>query len=188
LSTKTVDGKVTVRTFINALNDIVVTDGIANKEHIDALYKTGFVSNLGHWLGAYDKIKTDQMCSGMDGTKLYNVSQNNSITNTVENLNSHDEQNPLIQTLTGYSYNRSSMNGFPIGSRLLRMIEDNTLPHMVVKTPIGFRTDSYGDTGAKYSELQEAEDYINKFAMLQNGFLVLPTLADKGTYMVIQFG
>ena len=35
----------------------------------------------------------------MDGTKLYNESQNNSVTNTVENLNSMDKDNAVIKAI-----------------------------------------------------------------------------------------
>ena len=35
-----------------------------------------------------------------------------------------------------------------------------------IYTPIGFKSDNRGDNGSKYSNLAEAEDYINKFAML----------------------
>ena len=45
------------------------------------------------------KITTDKMSNGMDGTKLYNESQNNSISNTTENLNSHDKNNMVIKTI-----------------------------------------------------------------------------------------
>ena len=45
------------------------------------------------------------------------------------------------------------------------MIHNDQKLNIGVYTPIGFRSDNRGDTGSKYSNLAEAEDYINKFAM-----------------------
>ena len=49
-------------------------NGFTTQKNIDAIFKTGFVSELGNWAGAYMKITTDKMSNGMDGTKLYNES------------------------------------------------------------------------------------------------------------------
>jgi hypothetical protein len=62
------------------------------------------------------KITTDKMSNGMDGTKLYNESQNNSISNTTENLNSHDKNNMVVKTILQSSYNIMNNNGVNMGS------------------------------------------------------------------------
>ena len=178
-------GKTSILSFINELSKAVQTNGVINKQSIDNIFKTGFVSELGNAAGAYLKLTTDKMSNGMDGTKLYNESQNNSITNTVENLNSNDKDNAVIKTILQYSYNLSTENNAPIGSIVAKMLYNNSNVNIGVSTPIGFRTDNRGDTGSKYSNLAEAEDYINKFAMTQAGYCIFPTLADKGTYMVL---
>lgn len=178
-------GKTSILNFINELSSAVQIPGQIKKEAIDRIFRTGFVSELGNWAGAYLKLTTDKMSNGMDGTKLYNESQNNSVTNTVENLNSMDKENAVIKSIMQYDYNISTDNGVAIGSIVAKMINNDQKLNIGVYTPIGFRSDNRGDTGSKYSNLAEAEDYINKFAMAQAGYCVFPTLADKGTYMVI---
>ncbi len=178
-------GKSSISNFINELSSAVQIPGQIKKDAIDRIFRTGFVSELGNWAGAYLKLTTDKMSNGMDGTKLYNESQNNSVTNTVENLNSMDKENAVIKSIMQYDYNISTDNGVAIGSIVAKMIHNDQKLNIGVYTPIGFRSDNRGDTGSKYSNLAEAEDYINKFAMAQAGYCVFPTLADKGTYMVI---
>lgn len=178
-------GKTSILNFINELSSAVQIPGQIKKDAIDRIFRTGFVSELGNWAGVYLKLTTDKMSNGMDGTKLYNESQNNSVTNTVENLNSMDKENAVIKSIMQYDYNISTDNGVAIGSIVAKMIHNDQKLNIGVYTPIGFRSDNRGDTGSKYSNLAEAEDYINKFAMAQAGYCVFPTLADKGTYMVI---
>lgn len=174
-----------INSFIDAVGKVVQTNGYTTQKAIDEVFNTGFVSELGNWAGAYMKITTDKMSNGMDGTKLYNESQNNSISNTTENLNSHDKNNMVVRTILQSSYNIMNNNGVNMGSIVAKQLQNGEDFNISIYTPIGFKSDNRGDNGSKYSNLAEAEDYINKFAMLQNGYCVFPTLADKGTYMVL---
>lgn len=174
-----------INSFIDAVGKVVQTNGYTIQKAIDEVFKTGFVSELGNWAGAYMKITTDKMSNGMDGTKLYNESQNNSISNTTENLNSHDKNNMVVRTILQSSYNIMNNNGVNMGSIVAKQLQNGEDFNISIYTPIGFKSDNRGDNGSKYSNLAEAEDYINKFAMLQNGYCIFPTLADKGTYMVL---
>ena len=174
-----------INSFIDAVGKVVQTNGYTTQKYIDEIFKTGFVSELGNWAGAYMKITTDKMSNGMDGTKLYNESQNNSISNTTENLNSHDKNNIVVRTILQSSYNIMNNNGVNMGSIVAKQLQNGEDFNISIYTPIGFKSDNRGDNGSKYSNLAEAEDYINKFAMLQNGYCIFPTLADKGTYMVL---
>lgn len=174
-----------ISSFIDAVGKVVQTNGYTTQRSVDEIFKTGFVSELGNWAGAYMKITTDKMSNGMDGTKLYNESQNNSISNTTENLNSHDKNNIVVRTILQSSYNIVNNNGVNMGSIVAKQLQNGEDFNISIYTPIGFKSDNRGDNGSKYSNLAEAEDYINKFAMLQNGYCIFPTLADKGTYMVL---
>ena len=174
-----------INNFIEAVGKVVQMNGFTTQKNIDAIFKTGFVAELGNWAGAYMKITTDKMSNGMDGTKLYNESQNNSISNTTENLNSHDKNNMVVKTILQSSYNIMNRNGVNMGSIVAKQLQNGEDFNISIYTPIGFKSDNRGDNGSKYSNLAEAEDYINKFAMLQNGYCIFPTLADKGTYMVL---
>lgn len=174
-----------INNFIEAVGKVVQMNGFTTQKNVDAIFKTGFVSELGNWAGAYMKITTDKMSNGMDGTKLYNESQNNSISNTTENLNSHDKNNMVVKTILQSSYNIMNRNGVNMGSIVAKQLQNEEDFNISIYTPIGFKSDNRGDNGSKYSNLAEAEDYINKFTMLQNGYCIFPTLADKGTYMVL---
>lgn len=174
-----------INSFIDAVGKTVQANGYTTQRSIDEIFKTGFISELGNWAGAYMKITTDKMSNGMDGTKLYNESQNNSISNTTENLNSHDKNNMVVKTILQSSYNIMNNNGVNMGSIVAKQLQNGQDFNISIYTPIGFKSDNRGDNGSKYSNLAEAEDYINKFAMLQNGYCIFPTLADKGTYMVL---
>ena len=178
-------GTHSINNFIEAVGKVVQMNGFTTQKNVDAIFKTGFVSELGNWAGAYMKITTDKMSNGMDGTKLYNESQNNSISNTTENLNSHDKNNMVVKTILQSSYNIMNNNGVNMGSIVAKQLQNGEDFNISIYTPIGFKSDNRGDNGSKYSNLAEAEDYINKFAMLQNGYCIFPTLADKGTYMVL---
>ena len=178
-------GTHSINNFIEAVGKVVQMNGFTTQKNVDAIFKTGFVSELGNWAGAYMKITTDKMSNGMDGTKLYNESQNNSISNTTENLNSHDKNNMVVKIILQSSYNIMNNNGVNMGSIVAKQLQNGEDFNISIYTPIGFKSDNRGDNGSKYSNLAEAEDYINKFAMLQNGYCIFPTLADKGTYMVL---
>lgn len=175
-------GKTSILPFIAALKNTVQFDKIP-EESIKEIFNKGFVSQLGTAVGVYNKVTTDKMSIGMGDTKVYNVSQNNSVSNTVDNLNTGDKENGVIKTILQSRYNIMSVGKFRIGSIVAKTIANNQTPDIKTVTINGFRTDSRNDDGSKYSELAETEDYINKYAMLQKGYCLFPTLADKGTYM-----
>ncbi|UVX69851.1 MAG: hypothetical protein [Bacteriophage sp.] len=111
-----------ISSFIDAVGKVVQTNGYTTQKAVDEIFKTGFVSELGNWAGAYMKITTDKMSNGMDGTKLYNESQNNSISNTTENLNSHDKNNMVVKTILQSSYNIMNNNGVNMGSIVAKQL------------------------------------------------------------------
>ena len=53
-----------------------------------------------------------------------------------------------------------------MGSIVAKQLQNGEDFNISIYTPIGFKSDNRGDNGSKYSNLAEAEDYINKFAML----------------------
>jgi len=58
---------------------------------------------------------------------------------------------------------------------------------MKAHTYIGFKTDNRGDMGTEYLDEATVDDYMAKLTMLQKGYLIFPTLSDKGTYVIISF-
>ena len=124
------------------------------------------------------------MSLGLNGKKLYPVSQNSSISYIVSQLNTLNPENDLIHTLMNYNYVYDDSDGFPKGSILIKQILDkNNIPHFNLSTYIGFRTDNKGDSGVEYSDQSTIDDYVAKMTMLQNGYWISSTLADKGTWV-----
>lgn len=178
-------GKTSIDNFLTNLNQMVRREGVTTQQAIDQLYSTGFISELGQYIGIYNKLTTDCKVNGVDGKSLHNISQNNAISELSDNYNTGDKNNAVIQTLLNYSYNITNMNGFMAGSIVAKAINAGHPLNIHISTPIGFKSDNRNDNGTKYSELPEADDYINKFAMVQAGYAIFPTLADKGTYAVL---
>lgn len=171
--------------FLSQLEQFISKSGVVNKKLISKGYtNTGFVKELGNALGSYNRLQVQQMSLGLNGKKLYPVSQNSSISYIVSQLNTLNPENDLIHILMNYNYVYDDSDGFPKGSILLKQILDkNNKPHFNLYTYIGFKTDNRGDSGVEYSEQPTIDDYVAKMAMLQNGYWVSSTLADKGTWV-----
>lgn len=120
----------------------------------------------------------------LNGKKYYSVTQNNTFSYISEQLSSRDPENKLVQRLKKFSYVFDKLtNG---GSIIMKQIMSGDAPRLVAKTYIGSKTDNYGDRGSEYKQEVTVDDYMAKAAMLQKGWAVPPTLADKGMYMVIE--
>ena len=173
-------------TFLDTLNSYVFPNGKVNTKKVEEGYvNLSFVKELGVWQGKTNRMRTQQQVLGLDGKKLYSVSQNNTISQTVDVLNKNDQNDSTLSTIMNFSYNLMSRNGQNVGSILLRALKSNRDFRIVANTYIGFRTDNNGDYGTPYTEEQEQEDYIAKMTMLQNDTMIFPTLADKGTWMCL---
>lgn len=178
-------GTSSINTFLDKLNSFTLSSGIPNKQAIEEGYTDiGFVRNLAKWQGAYNRITTQQMALGLNGKRLYSVSQNSSISHIVNMLNTEDMDNETIQTLMRFGYNITNED-IPQGSIILKAIKQRKAQHIEAHTYIGFKTDNRGDSGSEYTEEATIEDYIAKMTMLQSGYMIFPTLADKGTWMVL---
>ena len=125
------------------------------------------------------------MAQGLGGKRYFSISQNNSISTIVDAINTNDINNPTLHTLTKFGYNVTENNGFPMGSIILSQLLNNQKNALRVYTYLGLKTDNKGDNGTEYKAESEIDDYVTKMAMLQQGILIFPTLADKGTWMCI---
>lgn len=171
-----------ITTFIDLLNSFVNPDGSVNQQNVLKGYtNNGFVKELGNMQGAYNRITISNMAQGLGGKRYFSISQNNSITSIIDALNTNDQNNPLIQRLNRFGYNIQTVNGIPSGSIILR----NKNNKLRAFTYLGLKTDNRNDNGTEYKLESQIDDYITKMAMLQQGILIFPTLADKGTWMCI---
>lgn len=175
-----------ITTFIDLIRSFVSKEGVINQRIVNEGYvKNGFVKELGNKQGAYNRITINNMAQGLGGKRYFSISQNNSISTIVDAINTNDVNNPTLHTLTKFGYNVTENNGFPMGSIILSQLLNNQKNALRVYTYLGLKTDNKGDNGTEYKAESEIDDYVTKMAMLQQGILIFPTLADKGTWMCI---
>jgi hypothetical protein len=178
-----VDG---ISSFIDRLYSFVKQDGSIDEELVNKAYtENGFVKELGNQQGIYNRNTIESMTLGLNGKKLHAVSQNNSISHIVNALNTRDPNNPLVHTLMKFGYNLDTSDGFSSGSIIMKMINDNVPFNINTHIYVGSKTDNRGDGGTEYKNEPLVDDYMAKMAMTQQGFLIFPTLADKGTWMCL---
>jgi hypothetical protein len=180
--------KATLQSFMNKINNYVSESGVINQRVIEeeGYGEMGFVNKLANWQGKYKRMSSQNMAYALNGKKLYSISQNNSISHIVKQLNTLDESNPTVKCLSGFGYNITTNDaGMPMGSIILKAIANRKAMHINTYTYIGFKTDNRGDQGSEYTDEATVEDYMAKLSMLQQGYLIFPTLADKGTWMLM---
>ena len=183
-------GSASIQPFLDRV-DSFSQNGKPNKANVQQGYqKLGFVINLAKWQGQYNRITTQQMSLGLNGKRLYSISQNSSISHIINMLNTLDVDNETIKTILGFNYNLMN-DEVPIGSIIAKAILSSRSSGnpfaMKAHTYIGFKTDNRGDTGTEYLDEATVDDYMAKLTMLQKGYLIFPTLSDKGTYVIISF-
>lgn len=179
-------GETSVNPFLNFLKSVVNEDGSVNQKVArDGFSKLGFIKQLGSWQGSTNLIQTSQSSIGLDGKSLNTMSQNNSITHTLDALNLNDPENEEVAILLNNVYGISS-DAIPAGSIVLKALKNKQLGKLKMHTYIGFKTDNLGDEGVKYQEEPDVEDYLAKLSIVQNGYLILPTMSDKSTWGYIE--
>lgn len=179
-------GETSVNPFLNFLKYVINKDGSVNQKVVrDGFSKFGFIKQLGSWQGSINLIQTSQSSIGLDGKSLNTMSQNNYITHTLDALNLNDPENEEVAILLNNVYGISS-DAIPVGSIVLKTLKNKQLGKLKMHTYIGFKTDNLGDEGAKYQEEPEVEDYLAKLTIVQDGYLILPTMSDKSTWGYIE--
>lgn len=178
----------TLTSFINKLNGYVSANGVLNQRELEekGYGDIGFVNKLATWEGKYRRVHSQNMALALNGKKLYSISQNNTISHIIKALNTSDLDNETINVLSRFEYNiHKNDMGLPIGSIIMKAIQNRKALNIKGYTYIGFKTDNKGDQGSEYTEESTAEDYIAKLTMLQQGYLIFPTLSDKSTWMIL---
>ena len=179
-------GVTQMSTFIDLLHSFVNNDGVINQKNVSQGYiKNGFVKELGNKQGAYNRITINNMAQGLGGKRYFSISQNNTVSTIVDAINTNDKNNPVLHTLTNFGYNVTVENGITKGSIILQKLMSGGKNALRVYTYLGLKTDNKNDTGTEYKKESQIDDYVTKMAMLQQGILIFPTLADKGTWMCL---
>ena len=144
-----------------------------------------FVKNLANAEGLYRRITTQQMALGLNGKKLFSISQNSTISKICDDLSIGDKEDQFVKTLLGFGYNLYDDGLSKRGSIIAKHIANGTPIDLRLFTFIGSKSDNKGDTGSSYTEQATVDDYMAKLAMLQSGSIIMPTLADKSMYQAI---
>ena len=159
----------TIQSFIDKINRYVNDRGVLNQDLIEneGYGKIGFVNKLAKWQGRYKRISSQNMSYALNGKKLYSISQNNSISHIIKQLNTSDLNNETVKCLSNFGYNVTRDDlGMPIGSIILKAIQNREPLHIEGFTYIGFKTDNKGDQGSEYTDESTVEDYMAKLTML----------------------
>ena len=121
---------------------------------------------------------------GPKNNKFYAISLRNYIINTFNKLNySANFRRKLNSVL--YNTGVISADGRIPGSLILDQLRTGEAKRADIKTYIKFYESDSSDTGRDYFDISELEDYVIKMAAALNSFIVLPTMADKKTYYMI---
>lgn len=184
LTTQTKETSITP--FLAALKQFA-PNGVINDSFIkdNGFAELSFVTNLANAEGLYRRITTQQMALGLNGKKLYSISQNSTISKICDDLSVGDRNSQFIRTLLNFKYNLYDDGLSKRGSLIARHIADGTPVDLRLFTFIGSKSDNKGDTGSSYTEQATVDDYMAKLAMLQSGSIIMPTLADKSMYQAI---
>jgi len=92
------------------------------------------------------------MALGLNGKKLFSISQNSTISKICDDLSIGDTESQFIKTLLNFSYNLYDDGLSKRGSLLMRNIADGTPIDLRLFTFIGSKSDNKGDTGSSYNE------------------------------------
>ena len=172
--------------FLKALKQFA-PNGIINDRFIknEGYAELSFVKNLANAEGLYRRITTQQMALGLNGKKLFSISQNSTISKICDDLSIGDRNSQFIKTLLGFGYNLYDDGLSKRGSIIARYIAEGKPIDLRLFTFIGSKSDNKGDTGSSYTEQATVDDYMAKLAMLQSGSIIMPTLADKSMYQAM---
>lgn len=181
------DKDTNVNAFIQLLKEFTLKNGTPNTVKLRIGYtQSAFVSRIAETQSSYDRITTENMALGLNGKQMFSISQNNTISHILSIFNLKDSNAPLIKTLLKFGYNLFNDGGIQKGSILLKtLLDPDKKVDFKAKTYLGTKTDNYKDQGTEYQEEPTVDDYIAKMAMLQEGYMISPTLADKGTWVFI---
>lgn len=128
----------------------------------------------------YAKVNPDpeeMKVLGPDGNLLYPHTQHNYMSNAVDEYNRPDSE--MIKALDADIYARHS---------LLRSAFKSKGAPVRLYTFTNFKAEVGGDKGRSYTDISPVEDYLSKMALTAAGHIILPTMADKGTWHTLYTG
>lgn len=181
-----------INTFIGELKSLDIT---SDQNAIRSMWKNdlgGKYSRFSDMLsnGVYKHVRSQSSLSVLtiNGKKLYLISENNFITDRVDELLQRGE---LLDNLMADPYYLKQTNSGFIGSIVFKNFKNtennkDQTPKLEFLSLNGIKTDSVGSVGIEYTDMSKIEQTVSKYALLAQGLLIAPTLAGKTTYGAIK--
>lgn len=156
-----------------------------------------FITWLASETGVYKAMNKEVMTIGADNTKMYMYAQNNTVSDVTEDLNNalNDDgtvnTNSILNDLKDVQYVLfKDDNGQTHGSIMAKQLMDPAFNRnhkkITITTDAGVKNRVASNQSIKFSEQGIREDYLTRIEALSDGYIIMPTLSDKSTYMMIK--
>lgn len=153
---------------------------------------SGFLIDLAKMVGQYKLANKEAMQIGPNNTKLYTYAQHHQASATVEEMNHlFDENGNRLENtiLTDMIQSPYVMSPDGKGSIIAETLADKDFnpEHNKIQlaTFEGVRLNVSKSGGNKYAEISSREDWLSKARILQDGYIIFPTLSDKSTWFYL---
>lgn len=157
--------------------------------------RNSFIQRLAVETSSYRTATSEMITIGAGNTKMYMYAQNNTVSDIVDDLNNslNDDgsvrDGSILSDMQGVVYCQSEHEGMSCGSIILKQLLDPEFNkghnRIEVYTEAGSKISQSQDGSVKFSEMAKREDYLSRMTKLSEGYLIMPTLSDKSTYMCI---
>lgn len=171
------------KSIIRSAGKTVLNFNKINKSLDSALSGYSIDSQIALFAKAYNDVYPSPQefsVTAPDGTIRYPISENNSISDFVRNLNHNTDD--IINNLRKSPYTKHSL----LLDAAERVDHNSTNRDLQIKLNcfVGIR-DVNEHFGKDYTKITAIEDYLSKMQMTMQNMLVLPTMADKKTWYSI---
>lgn len=172
--------------------------GKGNNAQMSGAYmyvRNSFIQRLAVETSAYRTATSEMMTIGAGNTKMYMYAQNNTVSDVVEDLNNSLDDDgsvrdgSILSDMQNVVYCQSEYEGMLCSSVILKQLSNPEFNkghnRIEVFTEAGSKMSQSQDGSVKFSEMAKREDYLSRMTKLSEGYLIMPTLSDKSTYMCI---
>ena len=145
----------------------------------------GFLKGIAEVYNTLNPNPTEMAVLASDGKLLYPISDHNYLSDMTQNLNKGGsilEKLSHVMYITGKNDNPNYFKGSKL---LTALFNSKSKDRLKVATFAYFKQAGSRDRGRKYMEVSTLEDYVMKMALTQQGYALLPTMGDSGTYNVL---
>lgn len=173
-----------IRDLINAdQKEIIETRRTQKMKSISSIYtlasKDSFVNHAAKTFALVNPDPQELMVLGPNNNLLYPIAQHNYMSDAIRWYNRKNEDGTPGEALSILNRDVYATNS------VIRRALNRVGKPLKLNTYTNFRSDLGGDKGRGYTDITPTEDYLSKMALTAAGHLIMPTMADKGTYHTI---